>query len=63
MNFSSLKTPFSIEEIKQAVIILSADKAPRPDDFPMFFFQKHWSLVQNDLVKLCPKFFFMEVQT
>ena len=41
LDLSSLEWPFTLEEIKQAVFELGADKAPGPDGFPMFFFQKH----------------------
>ncbi|XP_039137399.1 uncharacterized protein LOC120274928 [Dioscorea cayenensis subsp. rotundata] len=52
-----LELPFTHVEIKQAVFELNADKAPGPDGFPIFFFQKHWSLIQDDLFKFCSDFY------
>lgn len=39
-DLSSLDSPFSHVEIKRAVFELSADKAPGPDGFPIFFLSK-----------------------
>ncbi|KAH7676675.1 RNA-directed DNA polymerase protein [Dioscorea alata] len=55
-DLSSLELPFNPEEIKQAVFDLNADKAPGPDGFPIFFFQKHWDLIQGNILKLCDDF-------
>lgn len=57
LNLASLETLFSLDEIKQVVFDLGADNALGPDRFPIFFFQKHWSLVKDDLVNLCTDFF------
>lgn len=56
VDLSSLDLPFTIEEIKQAVCGLNVDKALGPDGFPIFF-QKHWNLIQKDLIKLCGDFY------
>lgn len=37
-DLSFLEQPFSLEEIKLAVFILNADKAPGPNGFTMFFY-------------------------
>lgn len=56
-NLSSLDVPFTHAEIKAAVFSMSVDKAPRPDGFPMFFFQKFWDVVQEDIFTLCEDFY------
>ncbi|XP_039114040.1 uncharacterized protein LOC120249550 [Dioscorea cayenensis subsp. rotundata] len=56
-DLSSLDNPFSQEEIRRAVFDLNADKAPGPDGFPIFFFQKYWEIVKDDIYKLCDDFY------
>ncbi|XP_057249105.1 uncharacterized protein LOC104906541 [Beta vulgaris subsp. vulgaris] len=48
----------SAEEIKNAVFELAPDKAPGPDGFPPYFFQKYWSLVGNSVCHAVRAFFF-----
>ena len=38
-----------MEEIKSDTFVLGADKAP----WPILFFQKLWSVINNDLFALC----------
>lgn len=57
VDLSNIDLPFSLEELKQAVFNLGADKAPRPDSFPIIFIQKHWDLVKDSLIFLCNDFF------
>ncbi len=33
------------------------DKAPGPDGFPTFFFQKYWEIIKDDIVKAIQEFF------
>lgn len=40
VDLSHLEVPFSVDEIKEAVLALGADKALGPDGFPVFFFQR-----------------------
>jgi len=35
----------------------SNQKSSGPDGFPIFFFQKHWNLIKDDIFKLCADFF------
>ena len=53
VDLSSITGPFSLKEIRKATFDLGADKAPGPDGFPIFFFQKFWDEVKNDLANLC----------
>ncbi|KAH7684024.1 RNA-directed DNA polymerase protein [Dioscorea alata] len=57
IDLSSLEIPFTTEEIQRAVFDLNADKAPGPDGFPIFFYQKHWNLLREDIFKLCNDFY------
>ena len=39
------------EKVRAAVFALAGDKAPRPDGFPMAFFQRFWSEVKEDVIE------------
>lgn len=54
MDLSELEEDFSEEEIKQAIWDLGADRAPRPDRYPMFF-QKFCQIVKEDITNLIIK--------
>ncbi len=43
---TKLSAPFSLEEIKIAVFQLGRDKAPGPDDFPLYFYQVFWDTIR-----------------
>lgn len=45
------------EEIFKAVCSLGGDKAPSPDGFPMFFFQKLWKLIGKDVCDAVKEFY------
>ena len=45
------------EEIFKVVCSLGGDKAPGPDGFPMFFFQKLWKIVGKDVCDAVKEFF------
>lgn len=47
----------SSEEIKEAVFQLAEDKAPGPDGYPPFFFQKYWKIVGNSVIRAVKAFF------
>ncbi|XP_074337686.1 uncharacterized protein LOC141674885 [Apium graveolens] len=45
------------EEVKQALFQMHPDKALGPDGMTPAFYQKHWSIVGNDIVAMVRKFF------
>jgi hypothetical protein len=46
----SLEQKFKKEEVFQVVKDLQGDKAPGPDGFTMAFFQKCWSVIEDDVM-------------
>lgn len=54
---SELLKIVSDEEVKSALFQMNPDKAPGPDGMTPGFFQKHWSIVGNDVISLVRKFF------
>ena len=57
VDLSALEAPFSPEEIKRATFVLGAEKALELDGFLVYFFQKFWSIINNDLTDLCQDFY------
>nr|CAD1829772.1 unnamed protein product [Ananas comosus var. bracteatus] len=53
----NLESPFSEEEVKRAVFASAPDKAPGPDGFPTMFFQRYWSLIKADVMKVFDDFY------
>ena len=51
-----LVAPFSEEEIREAIFGSYADGAPGPDGFPFLFYQKFWTVIKYDFMKLVRKF-------
>ncbi|XP_057432833.1 uncharacterized protein LOC130725635 [Lotus japonicus] len=47
-----IQAQFSAEEVKQAVFSMGPLKAPGPDGLQPIFFQKHWEIVGDSVVKL-----------
>ena len=47
-----LEEPFTEEEIREAVVLLGADKAPDPSDFNMRFYQHFWSMLRQDFLDI-----------
>ena len=43
--------------MKVAVFSFDGNKAPRPNDFSMFFFQLLWHIVENNIVRGVKEFF------
>ena len=51
-----LTSPFTEEEIKQAVFQMEHNKAPGPDGFPAEFYQVFWEIIKGDLMSLFKNF-------
>ena len=47
-----LSLPVEAKEIKSALFAIGGLKTPGPDGFPAIFFQKHWNLCGNEIIKL-----------
>ncbi|KAL8090281.1 hypothetical protein AgCh_039666 [Apium graveolens] len=47
----------SVEEVRSALFHMHPDKSLGPNGMTPGFFQKHWSLVRNDIVLMVKKFF------
>lgn len=45
------------KEVKAAVFHMHPDKAPGPDGMTPVFFQKHWKIVGDDVIKMTRDFF------
>lgn len=52
-----LLKPVSDQEVKEAVFQQDGDRAPGPDGFPGYFFQKFWDVVGADVCKAMKHFF------
>lgn len=52
-----LVRPLSNEEVKNALFQMHPDKAPGPDGMTPVFFQNHWHVVGNDVIKVVRQFF------
>lgn len=42
-------SPFSIQEVKDVLLEMNPQKAPRSDGLPTLFFQKYWHIVGRDV--------------
>ena len=45
------------EEVKRGMFFMKAFKAPRPDGFPLAFFQHFWEVVKSELIWATRDFF------
>lgn len=46
-----LQRPFSMEELEVVIKFFKGDKALGPDGFNLYFIQKCWNIVKNDVWK------------
>lgn len=51
---------FTEEEVHQSIMSMKGDKAPGPDGFPSFFFQRCWDIVKGDLMNVFYKSFIIQ---
>lgn len=54
---SELFKPIQNDEVRIVLFQMNPDKAPRPDGMTPRFFQKFWSVVVVDLIKIIRDFF------
>lgn len=54
---AELLRPVETEEVKHALFQMNPDKAPGPDGMTPGFFQKYWSIVSANLLKIVRDFF------
>lgn len=50
---SELTMSFTVEEVKEAVMQMHTSKAPGPDGLPSGFFQNHWGVVGEQVIRTC----------
>jgi hypothetical protein len=48
---SFLCAPFSAREVEKALFSMKPNKSPGPDGFTVGFYQKHWSMVKEDVCR------------
>lgn len=53
----SLLAPVVESEVKKALFCMHPDKSPGPDGMSPDFYQKHWDMIREDMVKLVQQFF------
>jgi hypothetical protein len=47
----TFEKPYTAEEVRYALFQMAPSKAPGVDDFTVGFFQQHWMLLGDDLVR------------
>lgn len=52
-----LMLPVTCEEVKDAVFSMYPEKAPGCDGLNPYFYQAYWSIVGEDVVNFCKRFF------
>lgn len=44
--------PFTIEEVKRAILGMKREKVSGPNGFPPSFFQEYWDIIKEDLMNV-----------
>ncbi|KAJ3687618.1 hypothetical protein LUZ61_016782 [Rhynchospora tenuis] len=57
VDLSSLSTPFTESEIRQAIKDLPSGKASGPDGFPIEFYKNFWEIIGNDIMEAFNAFY------
>ena len=60
-NADWLERPFEEAEIYDVIQNFKGDKSPRPNGFPMAFFQACWGILKPDLMAMFYNFFLLKV--
>nr|CAD1830576.1 unnamed protein product [Ananas comosus var. bracteatus] len=55
-DLSCLQDDFTTAEVRKAVFSSGPEKAPGPDGLPMLFYQRFWSLLNNDILSVFNSF-------
>ena len=55
-DLQELDSPFSEEEVIEAINSMPSDKAPGPDGFTGLFFKKCWGIIKHDLMRVIQRF-------
>ena len=58
---SKLVEPFTLDEIRSAVLSMKSDSSPGPDGFGPAFFKKYWNLVKASLLSFLHDFHSLKV--
>jgi hypothetical protein len=51
-----LTSCFTKKEVKEAIFEMKHNKAPKPDRFPVEFYQRFWEIIKDDLMALLKEF-------
>nr|CAD1830240.1 unnamed protein product [Ananas comosus var. bracteatus] len=55
-DLSCLQEDFTAAEVRKAVFSSGPEKAPGPDGLPMLFYQRFWTLLNNDIMSVFNSF-------
>nr|CAD1831403.1 unnamed protein product [Ananas comosus var. bracteatus] len=57
VDLSCLHLPFTLDEVKRMIFSSTPEKAPGPDGLPMFFYQRFWNLIKDDILDVFNYFY------
>ena len=52
-----LELPFTEGEVQAALMEMNGDKAPSPDGFSLFFWQRCWDFVKEEILEMLKEFY------